>query len=179
VARTIVFRRLRLSRRLVSGYLLDASYVANLFHLPPISPQLVTAFGGDMRGRAVLPGRFFYGDRRRFFQPARCTDRFPLVKPVAVSRKVKSALSQLASTVSMARRAGSCTTRLRSARAVTRDFPCPAGAKVVAGRMLRGSATVRYRFRGCGRWGRERLRESPAQEQEVESAQRKQHGPGE
>jgi hypothetical protein len=68
VARTIVFRRLRLSRRLVSGYLLDASYVANLFHLPPISPQLVTAFGGDMRGRAVLPGRFFYGDRRRFFQ---------------------------------------------------------------------------------------------------------------
>ena len=44
--------------------------VANFFHLPPISPQLVAAFGNDLRCRhgAVLLCRFRYMDQRRFFK---------------------------------------------------------------------------------------------------------------
>jgi hypothetical protein len=42
----------------------------NLFHLPPISSQLVTAFGEDVRSRdsAVFLRRLFYLDQRRFFE---------------------------------------------------------------------------------------------------------------
>jgi hypothetical protein len=44
--------------------------VANLFHLPPISFELVTAFSPYMRrgDGPVLPYRFFDTNQRRFFE---------------------------------------------------------------------------------------------------------------
>src|ERR1700733_4803794 len=102
-----------------------------------------------------------------------CTDRLPFVKPVAVSRKVKSALSQLASTVRIASRAGSCTTRFKSARVVASESPRTWSALAFGGRMLSGLAKVHQRSCGSlGRGGGYRS-ESPAQEQEVEYAKRK------
>jgi hypothetical protein len=45
--------------------------VANLFHLPPVMFELVTAFGHDMRSRdgPVFPRCFFDTNQRRFFEP--------------------------------------------------------------------------------------------------------------
>src|SRR5580698_1190545 len=99
-----------------------------------------------------------------------CTDRLPFVKPVAVSRKVKSALSQLASTVRIASRAGSCTTRFKSATVLASESPLTLGTRGFGGRTLNGLAKVHQRSRRSVGRGDGYFGESPPQEQEVEYA---------